>query len=141
MSTPARHRSHARLSTRQWCVAFVLVALVCAQALGFMHRATHQVHAGGYVRAEHAVPSAHADAHEHAGTEAAAGWLQALFGQHEDETDCRLYDGLGSQVFACPLPAGLAAMAPAQAFLSLLAGEFVARWAALFDARGPPASR
>lgn len=109
-------------------------ALVGAQSLGLMHRIVH----GPQVEIGHAWAEEHADdgdcAHAH-------GWLAALFSGHaEGDEGCRLLDALGHD----GVPLAEAAAAPifaATAILKVLHGDFVARWAALFDARGPPLSR
>lgn len=99
----------------------LLLALAGAQALALMHAVLH------------AQPAAHGPA--------AAAPLQDLFALHDDETDCRLYDGVSAQPFACPPPAALPQAAPSLLVLRVLQGDFVARRAALFEARGPPLSR
>lgn len=109
------------MKVRRCCVLLLLLALAGAQALAFMHSVLHAQH------------GAHAPAAE--------GALEALFDLHDDETDCRLYDGASAQPFAAPPPAWLPQLALPQAVLRRLQGEFFARHAALFDARGPPAPR
>ncbi|MEJ7929707.1 hypothetical protein WG922_06955 [Ramlibacter sp. AN1015] len=157
MHAAARHR---------W-LALVLVALVCAQALGFMHRVAHAPAAFGAVlhtapgtssgrhvsheshlaRAAHGGADQHArhtrqnDPQAHAGEPrhlGAPNWLALLFSLHEGEGDCRLYDSAGPQVLACAVPLVVPILSAPLAYLRLLAFGFVARWAALFDARGPP---
>ncbi|TWO73052.1 hypothetical protein FN976_02105 [Caenimonas sedimenti] len=123
---------------RPWAVMLLLVALVFAQAMGFAHRVAHADGGPGQdlVAADH---HHHADAPSH--PHADATWQQVLFGLHEDGADCRLYDGLGSHALACQSAVAAAVIAPGAAFLRSLAGDFVARWVTLFDARGPPSSR
>jgi hypothetical protein len=67
-------------------------------------------------------------------------WLSALFDHHTD-ADCRLYDQLshGSAPLCVP-PVILPVLLPAATF-AYLEGEALARWVALFDARGPPSTR
>ena len=67
-------------------------------------------------------------------------WLAALF-DHHSGADCRLYDQLshGSAALCVPLVM-LPVVLPAATF-SYLEGEALARWVALFDARGPPSTR
>lgn len=88
-----------------------------------MHRVAHapQLHA-----AAHTGEAAHAD-----------GWLEHLFAGH-DEDSCRLIDSLSQGGAAAP-QAACAPLVPAPYLLPLWAGQALARWAALFDARGPPA--
>jgi len=67
-------------------------------------------------------------------------WLSALF-EHHTDADCRLYDQLshGSAPLCVP-PVILPVLLPAATF-AYLEGEALARWVALFDARGPPSTR
>lgn len=122
----------AQPAARPWCVVLVLLALVCAQALGLMHRHAH----GPSAPAGHAAHLSQASPHE-----GGAGWLHEIFAVHDDETDCRLYDALSPQVFAVQAVATLPVITPPKGCLRLRQGDFVARWAALYDARGPPATR
>ena len=123
---------------RPWAVLLLLVALVFAQSMGFVHRVVHAGEGAGQdlVAADH---RHHADGASHLHDD--ESWTQVLFGLHEDGADCRLYDGLGSQALACQAAFAAAVIAPSTAFLRSLAGDFVARWVTLFDARGPPPSR
>ena len=105
-----------------WLLAFALLA---AQALGFMHRVTHAPHL--HTAAAQAGEAAHGD-----------GWLERLFAGH-DEDSCRLIDSLSHGGAAAP-QAVCAPLVPAAYLLPLWAGQALARWAALFDARGPPPS-
>ena len=122
-----------------WLLA---VTLVAAQLLGMMHRVVHVPHAGVPAEASqahegHGGHDGHEAGHLHAGPGAeASNALLALFSGH-DESSCRLYDALG--VDAAPVPV-LALSLPAPVFVRLhfLLGEFLARRAALFEARGPP---
>lgn len=124
-------------SARQWLAAIVLLSVLCAHALGFMHGIAHAFHAD----TAQSAPSGFAlqDAH---GADAApeSGWLQALFASHDDAGDCRLFDAQGQQhgPVLC-LPALSHAQVPCTNLQQRLAGACVARWATLFDARAPPA--
>ena len=104
------------------------LALVLAQTLGLMHRVTHFAPAG--------LPPAvhHAQSGEH------TGWVASLFAAHASDTDCRLYDPLNHEG-AASVPALVLPLVLSSFFLALAEGDHVARWAALFDARGPPSSR
>ena len=84
------HAAHR--SRRRW-LALALGALLFAQMLGLVHRIAH---------APNALPAAQA-VPDHA--------AKALFGAHDDESKCRLYDQLmhadlavGTPAFAAPLP-------------------------------------
>ncbi|WP_298212356.1 hypothetical protein [Acidovorax sp.] len=124
-------------SARQWLAAIVLLSVLCAHALGFMHGIAHAFHAD----TAQSAPSGFApqDAHG-ADTAPESGWLQALFASHDDAGDCRLFDAQGQQhgPVLC-LPALSHAQAPCTNLQQRLAGACVARWATLFDARAPPA--
>ncbi len=128
----------------------LIAALVAAQLLGMMHRVVHaplvphaaglahdMAHEAHFGRGAVATPHAH-DAQAAHGAHEAHGGLAALFSGH-DESDCPLYDALGLD--AAPLPL-LALSLPAPVFVRLhfLLGEFLARRAALFEARGPPSA-
>ena len=132
-SSPWTRPSRLRL----WVGALVL-ALLFVTTLGQVHRV---IHAPGL-----AAPSVHADvlapvaAHQtatHAGGQHGHGWLDALFGAHSD-AECRLYDQLSGHAVMPGVPLLILPLElPTVQFLGR-AGDFVARWAALFDARGPP---
>ena len=94
----------------------VLFALMAAQTMGLMHRVVHHAGAG------------------------ADGPLAALFSTH-DEPTCPLYDQLGHGGMILVPPAVPLPLVPAAFVLQWFQGEVLARWAALFDARGPPAIR
>ncbi len=100
-----------------------LVALVLTQALGLAHRVAH----GAGVPANEAVTQ-----HEH-------NALEALF-PHHDAADCLLLDGLLPGACSTATPS-LPALLPPVGLLAQGHADFVARQAALFDARGPPVSR
>jgi hypothetical protein len=124
-----------------WLLA---LALVAAQAFALLHGVVHGGHAGP---APHAHGLAHAQAHQpgHAheghGDAHAHGLIERLFGAHHDDLDCRLYDQLGHADAAPALLKVVLPLAlPASAF-GFLSGAFIARRAALFEARGPPSVR
>ena len=114
-------------------LSFVVFALVAAQALGLMHRVVHAPYGGARPAALH---SAQGEAPGHA----RASWVEALFAGHADDSSCRLFDPLNHEgaaaVPAVVLPAVLASF-----FIDFFQGEFLSRWAALYDARGPPTLR
>ena len=127
-----------------WCALCILFA----QTLGLVHGIAHgPVHANVGAQAAQAV-GAHTEAPHHAhpghaagNAQVAPGALETLFPQHEDAEDCRLFHALGQQpgaAIAVPVPPP--AVPPCMQRLRRLEGAFVARWATLFDARGPPLS-
>ena len=138
-----------RLSRSPWLHRLLVLSLVASVWLGLVHRALHggqpvvvavplaALDGGGQATAL-GLPEAKAwrgsTAHHHA----AAG-LPGLFGAHDDGTvECRLYDLLGhADLASLPLLA-LPPVLPLARVVHGLHGESLARWAALFDARGPP---
>lgn len=125
LATPSRlHRA---------CALVLVVAVLLAQALALMHRSLHG--SGGSALRSEAVAQA-----QHAHEAASADGLSGLFGSHSDASDCRLFDALG-QAGCTPAALVLPIAVPPATVLAVFHGEFVARWAALFDARGPPVSR
>jgi len=127
-----------------WVLA---AALLLAQLLGLTHGVVHgpQAHLHAHQHAHH---GSHHSAHsEHPAlahaeeAEEEGGWLASLFDSHDGDSDCRLFDQ-ASHGHAAPLfpmlslPLVLSGVA-----FDISRGEALARWAALFDARGPPSSR
>ncbi|WP_198972927.1 hypothetical protein [Xylophilus sp. ASV27] len=114
----------------------LLAMLALAPLLGSLHAVAHPP--TGYqsvsstAAAAPAGPLAHMDA---------TAWPKRLFGDHSGKDDCRLYDQLchGEVLHSAPLPV-LPFAVPIATF-DFLQGEFLVRWAALFDARGPPSAR
>jgi hypothetical protein len=104
-------------------------ALLLAQTLGFVHGVAH------HKAAAHALAGAGGHADE-AVLEGRV--LTSLFAVHDGANDCRLYDqashgGMLPMVVALALPVVLPPFE-----VAIFQGEALARWAALFDARGPP---
>jgi ABC-type nickel/cobalt efflux system permease component RcnA len=136
---------------RGFALAWLLVAaLLLAQLLGLMHGVVHGPQARLHSHGHHELASAHASNdhdhdhdHDHSATahDEHGGWLASLFSSHDGDTDCRLFDQ-ASQGHAAPvlpmlsLPLVLCTMA-----FDISRGEALVRWAALFDARGPPLTR
>lgn len=122
-----------------WCALCILFA----QTLGLVHGIAHgPIHGDVGTQITQAV-AAHAEQSHHApgNAQVAPGALETLFPQHEDAEDCRLFDALGQQPGATLAgPVHPPAVPPCMQRLRRLEGAFVARWATLFDARGPPLS-
>ena len=105
-----------------------------------MHAVVHGASQGGTP-----APHVQAPVHDHVhGLDApvGTGWLASLFSSHRDgDPDCRLFDQASH---GSVLPA-MAVLSLPMALSSLVddssRGEALARWAALFDARGPPLTR
>jgi len=124
-----------RLATRpaqaRALLCVLAFALWFASTLGLLHRT---IHGHAAAQAESFVAAGEVKAGH------AAHGLSALFGDHND-ADCRLYDQLSHGPGAlCVPPLLLPVTLPAATF-AYLEGEALARWVALFDARGPPATR
>lgn len=115
-------------STRALVIA-LMVAVWFAGTLGLMHRSLHVP--GLPAAAEHALQVPHKHAGHH---------LASLFGEHSD-AECRLYDQLAHGASAPGVPLVVLPMLLPAATFAFLEGEAVARWVALFDARGPPSIR
>jgi len=95
-----------------WLLA---LALIGAQALGLAHQVLHG-------------PAA-----------ASAG--SDLFADHEGQPTCPLYDQLSGTAITPAVPVLCVPAVPPLFFIAFAQGEALARWAALFDARGPPPLR
>lgn len=125
-----------------WLLA---AALLLAQLLGLMHGVVHgpqahihshsHAHQGGH----HQEHSALAHAEEAGGGE--GGWLASLFSSHDGDSDCRLFDQASHGQAAPTLPMLSLPVVLSTAIFDISRGEALARWAALFDARGPPSTR
>ena len=122
------------MTARRWVLGWFLFALVCAQALGLVHRVTHlpaPAAASASLEAVHATEPVSA---------ARAGWVHALFA-HEDEFGCRLFDGVGQCGAPLAAPVLSLPLLPATAPLPARTDGVVRRWTSAFLARAPPASR
>ena len=119
------------MALRRALIVLLLPALLLAQQLGLLHGIAHGL--------------AHASqqALSHSSTAAVVqdkSPLAGLFQGHDDGT-CRLYDQLSHGDAAACVPTVLPALLPPALLVRQLHGLALARWAALFDARGPPAFR
>ena len=121
-------------------MAWVLACtLLLAQTLGLMHGVVH-------VPQAHVHSSGHHHDHEHNHADAAdadhgAGWLESLFSLHDGDSDCRLFDQASHGSTVPALVAVVLPMVLSSFVFDISRGETLARWAALFDARGPPLTR
>ena len=125
-------------AARRLLVALLILFLL-AQTLGWMHRALHGADRRAPGPAHLHVSSACSDVSSCAAP-ADPGWVKRLFGLHEDVAQCQLYDAVMHP--GCT-PAAAIAPQPVPAATAWVRTEaaFVARQAALFDARGPPTFR
>ncbi len=121
------------MTLRRGLLSLLLFALVSVQALGLMHSIAH-----GDLRAlGSGLEASQVAADDDGGDHGESG----LFSGHDDDAGCLLYDQLIHGGCApVPVAAALPVIPPAF-FVQWFHGEFLARWAALFDARGPPPIR
>ena len=121
LPTPKRHSGKLRL----WVFALV-VSMLLAVFLGQLHASKHNGLGGG-----HQAAAAHDAAHDH-------GFFEQLFSNHVEGVDCRLYDQLVDGDAPPLVAAVFIPVVLPSVLVAIFAGEALARWAALFDARGPP---
>jgi len=138
-------------------LAWLLVAaLLLAQLLGLMHGVVHgpqshfhtHTHSPAHSHAHHDVHHDDTQHHEHISlthaeeqVEGEGGWLNALFASHDGDSDCRLFDQASHGHAAPTFPMLSLPLVLSSAAFDISRGEALARWAALFDARGPPSIR
>ena len=110
--------------------------LVMTQTLGLVHAITHGSSGSSlYFDAEFH----HLD-HDHVVAKAPGvnHFLVSLFSLHHDVSDCRLFDQASHDGgLAMAVKSALPVVLPPLT-VAIFQGEALARWAALFDARGPP---
>lgn len=114
-------------------LALLLAAvLVMTQTLGVVHAIKHGA-SGSSLHSQN-------DAHEHGDAEAPSAnhFLASIFSLHQDMSDCRLFDQAShGGGLAMAIQSALPGVPPPLT-VAIFQGEALARWAALFDARGPP---
>lgn len=108
------------MGLRRALVGWLAFALLAAQVLAFVHGIVH-------------APKVQASA-------SAASWAAALFTGHDDDSGCRLYDAVGHDA-APAAPRVVLPLAIPAFLLAQRQGQCLLRFAALFDARGPPPLR
>ena len=121
LPAPKHHSRELRL----WVFALA-VCMLASLFLGQIHAVKHHRLGAGYPSA--AAPKALQD----------QGFFKPLFSKHLEGAECRLYDQLSD---GHALPVVVAMFIPVvlpSALVATFACEALARWAALFDARGPP---
>jgi hypothetical protein len=130
-----------------WLLALAVVLLL-AQLLGLMHGVVHGPQAHLHSHVHHELASAHAShdhSHDHdysiAAHDEQDGWLASLFSSHDGDSDCRLFDQASHGHAAPVLPILSLPLVLCTLAFDISRGEALARWAALFDARGPPLTR
>jgi hypothetical protein len=113
------------MGLRRFGLGFLLFALLAAQTLGLLHRVVHFPHATASLQP----------------TSESRSWAPSLFAAHGDDASCRLFDQLTHGDAAPALAVTAPALVAAFFLLPFFQGEALARWATLFDARGPPLPR
>ncbi|RYF73675.1 MAG: hypothetical protein EOO22_08495 [Comamonadaceae bacterium] len=117
-------------------IACVLtLALWFASTLGLVHGV---VHTPGLVQGHsHAQPVAKPHVHP-----TLFASVASLFTDHHDgDAQCRIYDQLSHGPAAVAVPLIVLPLVLPTATFDFFQGEALARWVALFQARGPPSSR
>ena len=135
--------------TRRAAGGYLAVVLLLAPMLGLMHGLVHGPRNGPGLSTQGGGNDASQGPRTHAATVDGAApehghkhnWLEDIFSAHSNDSDCRVFDQLchGDGVPALPLLA--LPMALSSFVFHFLEGEVIARWAALFEARGPPQAR
>ena len=122
---------------------YLALVLLLAPLLGLMHGLVHgagsdrpvgQIHWAESEAGAEADGAAHKHGHDHHG-------LNDLFSAHGQAADCRVFDQLSHSGVPSVLPQMALPMALSTFAFLFLEGEVHARWAALFEARGPPLTR
>ena len=138
----SERRGVNRAGAMVWLLA---AALLLAQLLGLMHGVVHgpQAHIHSHSHAHHdGHHQEHAAlAHAEEAGEGGGSWLVALFSLHDGDSDCRLFDQASHGQAAPTLPMLSLPLVLCTVAFDISRGEALARWAALFDARGPPSTR
>lgn len=128
---------HATLQRRplgRCAVACLLVlALVWAQSLGLWHSVVHgdAFHTGRTAAVQSAAPE---PGH-------APSLLERLFAGHQNDADCQFFDQHSHGDVLSGVAAAMAVLALPTPVLVASHALAVARWHALFQARGPPSVR
>ena len=143
MPPASSKKSNARFKTAGALPWLLAAALLLAQLLGLMHGVVHgpQAHTHSHSHAHHG--SHHSGHSELADAEAHGdgGWVASLFASHDGDPDCRLFDQASHGHAAPTFPFLSLPLVISSVAFDISRGEALARWAALFDARGPPSTR
>ncbi len=132
--------SGAPLRALRCFAAALMVSLVLAQVLGFMHRIVHSPSAqmGHTQEAKYVNP---VDCHEASkAVDSDSGWIGSLFSHQDGDATCRLVDAQSSFDGAFFAKAQPVVAQPAIHSIAFSQITSTARAAALFEARGPPLS-
>jgi hypothetical protein len=115
-----------------WARVFGLaLALLLPQLLGLLHTVAHDAAHGARHRSEMASHAGHPPT--------GVSTLTSLFDVHDEGSpDCRLYDQAFHDILTNTVAASTLPPVAPHTGVALFAGDALARWAAQFDARGPP---
>jgi hypothetical protein len=132
-----------RLTFRQVMGCYLALALLTVPLLGLMHGIVHGFSHGQSTpqsQVQTQVTATQAPAGRSL-TQTHKGWTDTLFSSHGKAADCLVFDQLchADALHFLPLQA-LPTTLPSFVLVTL-AGDFIARWAALYQARGPPSAR
>ena len=126
-----------RPTIRQVMGFYLALALLMVPLMGLMHGIVHD--------SSHGLPTAGVKAtaqrHAHGHQDEHKGWSDALFASHETAADCLVFDQLCHADAVHFMPPAALPITLSSLVLVTLAGDFIARWAALYQARGPPSAR
>jgi hypothetical protein len=132
--------SPLRLTT--WFALLLAAVLVMTQMLGVVHAITHGVAGSLMQTSDHSPADDQVNgvghAHAESNRQGSGHFLEALFSSHQGASDCRLYDQISHGAPLVSVTASALPAAPPTFAVAIFAGKALARWAALFDARGPP---
>ncbi|MEO7945618.1 MAG: hypothetical protein ABIR56_00655 [Polaromonas sp.] len=127
----------APLRSMAWATVWILACvLLLAQTLGLTHGLVHGPQAQGAGHRQ----AAHQPVHAAVAGPGAFG-LASLFSSHDSDTDCRLFDQASHGSAALGIVTLSLPMVLSSLVFDITRGDALARWAALFDARGPPLTR
>ena len=121
-----------------WLAVLLVSVLVTTQTLGLVHSITHGP-SGSFLHAhDNGSAQDHPLAHAALDLPGNPGFLTALFPSPQEDSGCRLYDQAShGGAFVTLLQLAFPVVSPPRT-VAIFQGEALARWAVLFDARGPP---
>lgn len=120
---------------RAFLLCWLLLALVLAPALGLVHGVLHG--SAGHAPIPHSHATSGMEDNKQSASQGVEGLVEQLLPAHES-ADCRLYD---QQAHGDTAPGMLMLVLPYVPIGFIVrdqAGQGMARFVALFDARGPP---
>jgi hypothetical protein len=127
--------NHRTSPHRRALIAALLLSVALMQWLGLIHGVVHAVGPAGWHAPEHVRPLAESPMRA---SDAATIEQGALFGSHDDQAQCRLFDQLAQADLAWLAPPPLVEPpCSSDAKFALNSGRFAAP-AASYLARGPP---